>query len=122
MRELESNQAETRTANKQSALIKAAPPPVIATPAKEHQEKPDARIGIRGYLRMLRILISFSLFGLRAFFNSRDWRGRKREKTSEQLHEEGATLRKKFLKLGPTFIKPGQTLATRADLLPMEYI
>lgn len=81
-----------------------------------------ASIGIRGYLRMARVFISFFLFMLRTFLNTRDWLGRKREKTSEQRHEEGAMLREKFIKLGPTFIKIGQTLATRADLLPVEYV
>jgi predicted unusual protein kinase regulating ubiquinone biosynthesis (AarF/ABC1/UbiB family) len=71
---------------------------------------------------MLRILISFALFGVRAFVNSRDWLGRRRDKTAAERHEEGAILREKFLRLGPTFIKTGQTLATRADLLPVEYI
>jgi predicted unusual protein kinase regulating ubiquinone biosynthesis (AarF/ABC1/UbiB family) len=82
----------------------------------------DTRIGIRGYLRMLRIFFSFTLFGLRVFLNTRDWIGRKKEVTAEQRHQEGAILRDKFLALGPTFIKIGQTLATRADLLPVEYI
>src|SRR5215813_5677294 len=36
--------------------------------------------------------------------------------------QEGALLREKLLRLGPTFIKTGQSLATRADLLPVEYI
>jgi len=84
-------------------------------------EQPVA-IGFKGYLRMARVFISFFLFMLRAFLNTRDWLGRKREKTSEQRHEEGIILREKFLKLGPTFIKIGQTLATRADLLPVEYV
>src|ERR1700742_1779418 len=104
------------------ALIAATPVSTAPTQTKPIPEKIDESIGIHGYLRMLRILISFALFGVRAFINSRDWRGRKREKTSEQRHEEGAALREKFLRLGPTFIKTGQTLASRADLLPFEYI
>ena len=31
-------------------------------------------------------------------------------------------MRERLIRLGPTFIKIGQTLATRADLLPIEYI
>lgn len=122
MQEHEANLTKLAPASPPPALIAAAPPPVIARPAKPQTETPDERIGLRGYLRMLRILISFGLFGLRVFLNSRDWLGRKREKTAEQLRQEGASLRDKFLKLGPTFIKTGQTLATRADLLPVEYI
>jgi Predicted unusual protein kinase len=84
--------------------------------------EPSTRIGFRGYMRMAHVFISFFLFTLRVFLNTRDWLGRKHEKTSEQRHEEGVILREKFLKLGPTFIKIGQTMATRADLLPVEYI
>lgn len=90
-----------------------------------HDNKQPARerlIGIRGYLRVLRILFSFFLFGLRVFLNTRDWIARKRIVTAEQRHKEGAILRGKFLALGPTFIKIGQTMATRADILPVEYI
>src|SRR5689334_13416436 len=118
MQEQEANSPRLAPASKPPALMASAPPPAIAGPAKPKTEMHDERIGIRGYLRMLRILISFALFGLRAFVNSRDWLGRKREKTAAQRRQEGATLREKFLKLGPTFIKTGQTLATRADLLP----
>jgi predicted unusual protein kinase regulating ubiquinone biosynthesis (AarF/ABC1/UbiB family) len=81
-----------------------------------------ARIGFKGYLRLLRIFCSFFLFAARLFLNRRNWRLRKVVPTVEVLHEEGAKLRDKLLALGPTFIKIGQTLATRADLLPVEYI
>ncbi|MFL6212331.1 MAG: ABC1 kinase family protein [Blastocatellia bacterium] len=107
--------------DKRPALISVAPLARAInkqTSPEDHHE----RIGLRGYLRMLRIIIAFALFGLRVFLNSRDWLGRKRDKTAEHLHEEGAILREKFLRLGPTFIKTGQTLGTRADLLPVEYI
>src|SRR5436309_2137977 len=122
MQEHESNSTKLAPASRQSPLIANRPQSIIATPAKEKPATPDERIGIRGYLRMLRIIISFALFGVRALVNSRDWLGRKREKTAARRRQEGAVLREKFLKLGPTFIKTGQTLATRADLLPIEYI
>jgi predicted unusual protein kinase regulating ubiquinone biosynthesis (AarF/ABC1/UbiB family) len=122
MQEQEANSTTLAPVSTQPSLIAPASQPSLPTPAKEKPETPVERIGIRGYLRMLRIFISFALFGVRAFVNSRDWLGRQREKTAEQRREEGAILRDKFLKLGPTFIKTGQTLATRADLLPIEYI
>lgn len=122
MQEKQTNLIEAGPASKPPALIASPSQPVITTQAREILEKPDEKIGLRGYLRLLRILISFALFGVRAFANSRDWLGRKREKTAAQRHQEGALLREKFLRLGPTFIKTGQTLATRADLLPIEYI
>jgi predicted unusual protein kinase regulating ubiquinone biosynthesis (AarF/ABC1/UbiB family) len=115
--------------NKNNALVLSdgtRPPDVISEdPEKTPDNKSSSQrpsIGIRGYLRMLRIFFSFFLFALRVFLNSRDWMARKRIVTSEQRHREGAMLRDKFLALGPTFIKIGQTMATRADLLPVEYI
>src|ERR1700760_1572014 len=122
MQQNESNLIKAASVTAPPALIAAPPPSIVQAEAHPTPEKADESIGIHGYLRMLRILISFALFGVRAFLNSRDWLGRKCEKTPEQRHEEGAALRQKFLKLGPTFIKTGQTLATRADLLPFEYI
>jgi predicted unusual protein kinase regulating ubiquinone biosynthesis (AarF/ABC1/UbiB family) len=98
-------------------ISEADPPALSAKPPD-----PPASIGLKGRLRMMQIFLSFSLFGLRVFLNTRDWIGRKRDSTSEQRHIEGEILRNKFLKLGPTFIKIGQTLSTRADLLPVEYI
>lgn len=40
----------------------------------------------------------------------------------ERLSKQGAWLLNSLIKLGPTFIKIGQALGTRADLLPLAYI
>lgn len=85
-----------------------------------HEQAP--RIGLRGYMRMLRVAFTFFLFGARVFINSRGWFGAKKIEASELRHKEGAKLREKLVTLGPAFIKIGQTLATRADILPVEYI
>ncbi len=39
-----------------------------------------------------------------------------------RLEQQAAWLRKSLIDLGPTFIKIGQTLGTRADLLPLAYV
>lgn len=40
----------------------------------------------------------------------------------KQLEKQAAWLRESLLSLGPTFIKMGQSLGTRADLLPLAYV
>ncbi len=40
----------------------------------------------------------------------------------DRLAKQSVWLRKSLVDLGPTFIKIGQTLATRADLLPLAYV
>src|SRR5215510_1303958 len=80
-----------------------------------------SRIGLRGYIRMARVMTEFFLFMLRVFLHTQRWILRKTPQ-SELRRREGALLREKLIKLGPTFIKTGQTLATRADILPVEYI
>jgi predicted unusual protein kinase regulating ubiquinone biosynthesis (AarF/ABC1/UbiB family) len=40
----------------------------------------------------------------------------------QQLERQGVWLKEHLIKLGPTFIKIGQSLGTRADLLPLAYI
>jgi predicted unusual protein kinase regulating ubiquinone biosynthesis (AarF/ABC1/UbiB family) len=67
-------------------------------------------------------MIEFFLFMFRVFLNTHGWYIGKRVSQSELRFREGAALRERLLKLGPTFIKTGQTIATRADLLPVEYI
>jgi predicted unusual protein kinase regulating ubiquinone biosynthesis (AarF/ABC1/UbiB family) len=84
--------------------------------------EPQQPFGLRGLLRLLRVLIQFLLFAVKVFVNTRGWFGAKKVPQADLRHKEGALLRKKLLALGPTFIKIGQTLATRADLLPVEYI
>ncbi|HKU77414.1 MAG TPA: AarF/ABC1/UbiB kinase family protein [Pyrinomonadaceae bacterium] len=39
-----------------------------------------------------------------------------------RLQKQAAWLRESLIELGPTFIKIGQALGTRADLLPLEYV
>ncbi|MBX0323969.1 AarF/ABC1/UbiB kinase family protein [Halomicroarcula sp. F13] len=48
--------------------------------------------------------------------------GSSRQVTSEQRRERAAALLDSLLTLGPTFIKLGQLLSTRPDILPPEYI
>jgi predicted unusual protein kinase regulating ubiquinone biosynthesis (AarF/ABC1/UbiB family) len=40
----------------------------------------------------------------------------------ERLQQQAVWLRESLIDLGPTFIKIGQALGTRADLLPLEYV
>ena len=44
------------------------------------------------------------------------------EKKEARLQKQAAWLRDSLINLGPTFIKIGQTLGTRADLLPLAYV
>lgn len=80
------------------------------------------RIGFRGYLRFARVLLAFSSVGIRFVINAQSWLHRGRISQSERRLKEAAFIRRKLIKLGPTFIKIGQTLATRADIMPVEYI
>ena len=111
--------------NSTEIAVRTAEPPAIPEPAAAAKESPAREklpIGFKGYLRLLRIGLSFILFVARVLFNNRRWLRSKKKTESELRHSEGASLRSKLLTLGPTFIKIGQTLATRADLLPVEYI
>ncbi len=48
--------------------------------------------------------------------------GKSRQVSAEQRRKRAATLLDSLLTLGPTFIKLGQLLSTRPDILPPEYI
>jgi predicted unusual protein kinase regulating ubiquinone biosynthesis (AarF/ABC1/UbiB family) len=51
------------------------------------------------------------------------FRGREGSKNkAARLEKQAAWLRRSLIDLGPTFIKIGQTLGTRADLLPLSYV
>jgi predicted unusual protein kinase regulating ubiquinone biosynthesis (AarF/ABC1/UbiB family) len=105
--------------------------PIAEYPAPTTESKPEPllesippknQIGIRGYIRLFRIALSFLPFTLRLAFNRRPWFKSDKADTSELRRREGAQLKDKLLGLGPTFIKIGQTLGIRADILPVEYI
>jgi predicted unusual protein kinase regulating ubiquinone biosynthesis (AarF/ABC1/UbiB family) len=53
---------------------------------------------------------------------AKSWVRPRAEPESARLARHGARLRERLLRLGPTFIKTGQMLATRADLLPVEFL
>jgi predicted unusual protein kinase regulating ubiquinone biosynthesis (AarF/ABC1/UbiB family) len=118
--DLQSRDGNPLLENRQTALL----PPTTATKtpvAGASTVEALPRIGVRGYLRMARVIATFLLFMLRLFINTRGWR-KKRIPETDLRRQEGVLLREKLLRLGPTFIKTGQSLATRADLLPVEYI
>ena len=64
-------------------------------------------------------LAAFALF---VYLDSKNWLGHKGEKREQKLRRQAARLRGRLIRLGPTFIKVGQMLGTRADLLPIEYV
>jgi predicted unusual protein kinase regulating ubiquinone biosynthesis (AarF/ABC1/UbiB family) len=80
-------------------------------------------MGLKGYFRLVHIFFVLATFALRVFVNTSPWLRRWRKRSDTELrYREGSLLRDKLLGLGPTFIKIGQTLATRADIMPVEYI
>jgi len=69
--------------------------------------------------RVLWTLLSFALY---VYLDSKGWAGKQGAKREARLRRQAARLRTRLIDLGPTFIKMGQMLATRADLLPLEYV
>jgi len=70
----------------------------------------------------MKVLWTLLIFALYVYLDSRGWFGHNKEKREVRLRRQAARLRDRLVRLGPTFIKMGQMLATRADLLPLEYI
>lgn len=111
------------------------------TKAHYQPESHIADYGIRGWLRTVRIYYFILSFGLTLYLDHistqrpEDLEGWQRtlyhiarlsslrRKGGEALKRARATLLTSWLMaLGPTFIKIGQTLSTRPDLLPTEYL
>jgi predicted unusual protein kinase regulating ubiquinone biosynthesis (AarF/ABC1/UbiB family) len=81
-----------------------------------------ASLGLRGTWRLTHLVLVLALFAARVWINRRGWFGCHSISPSDLRHREGVVLRDKLIALGPTFIKLGQMLAMRLDLLPVEYL
>lgn len=81
-------------------------------------------VSLRSYRRFLTVLVEFLPLALTYARDRRRFLlfGSSRSVSSAQRHERAETLLGSLLTLGPTFIKLGQMLSTRPDILPPEYV
>ncbi|HQR37792.1 MAG TPA: AarF/ABC1/UbiB kinase family protein [Blastocatellia bacterium] len=76
--------------------------------------------GYRGRLRLVRLSWAALKLKARLWAHSKSWFAG--DAAPDALRRaEGAQIRDELIALGPTFIKIGQMLSTRVDLLPVEY-
>jgi predicted unusual protein kinase regulating ubiquinone biosynthesis (AarF/ABC1/UbiB family) len=73
-------------------------------------------------VRAVYVFLTLLSFALYVYLDSKGWLGKSKQRREVRLRRQAARLRDRLVRLGPTFIKMGQMLATRADLLPLEYI
>src|SRR5262245_18368822 len=79
--------------------------------------------GVRGWLRAFHIIFTFALYQLFVFVYHRGWFiGKKDESEERHLQWQAQWISRRLLMLSPTFIKIGQAVSTRADLLPLAYV
>jgi predicted unusual protein kinase regulating ubiquinone biosynthesis (AarF/ABC1/UbiB family) len=96
----------------------------LAEPAPQEVVRPRrtlADYGWRGRLRLARVLWAATKLRAVLWVHERGWLTG--GASPEALRRsEGARVRDELIRLGPTFIKIGQMLSTRVDLLPFEYV
>ena len=91
-----------------------------SSPARPHRANGLATYGLRGRIRLARLAWAGLKLKTRLWAHKRPWIVGGAE--PEALRRiEGAQIRDELVALGPTFIKIGQMLSTRVDLLPLEY-
>lgn len=73
------------------------------------------------WTRAVYVLWTLLTFALDVALEAKGWFGNQ-TKRKVRLRQQAIRLRGRLIKLGPTFIKMGQMLATRADLLPLDYL
>src|SRR5262245_25081884 len=103
-----------------TALIETAP---VANIAHFNALERVKGHGVRGWLRAFHIIFTFALYQLFVFVYHRGWFiGKKEESEERHLQWQAEWISRRLLKLGTTFIKIGQAVSTRADLLPLAYV
>jgi predicted unusual protein kinase regulating ubiquinone biosynthesis (AarF/ABC1/UbiB family) len=79
--------------------------------------------GLRGWLRAFHIISTFAIYHVFVYAYHRGWFiGKKDESEEKHLQWQAEWISRRLLRLGPTFIKIGQSISTRADLLPLAYV
>ena len=100
-----------------------AAPPSSAPPAQYNPQDDIKGHGLRGWWRAGHIISTFVLYHVFVYAYHRGWFiGKKDESEEKHLQWQAEWLSRQLLKLGPTFIKIGQAVSTRADLLPLAYV
>ncbi|MCI0393032.1 MAG: AarF/ABC1/UbiB kinase family protein [Acidobacteria bacterium] len=118
-RQIETN-GRVLTSGGASQLIEA---PLAANIAHYNPHEELGGHGLRGWLRALHIITTFALYHLFIYIYHRGWFiGNKDEAEEKHLVWQAQWIHRRLLKLGPTFIKIGQAVSTRADLLPLAYV